>query len=80
MLIWKALELDVLPGEWESLPLTCINSLFREIPFSQDDRIHEYMQVSLLQGMITKGNFAGCFHSFLRVFERVFLQKSPISL
>ena len=24
----------------------------------------------------TKGNFAFCFHSFLQVFERVFLQKT----
>ena len=34
---------------------------------------------SLLLGRRTKENLARCFHSFLQVFERGFLQGSPMS-
>ena len=56
-----------------------MNNLFRAIPFSHEDKIHEHVQESLLLGRRTKGNLAWCFHSFLQVFERGFLQKSHIS-
>ena len=36
---------------------------------------NERIQESLLLGRRTKGNLAWCFHSFLQVFERGFLQK-----
>ena len=53
-----------------------INNLFRGIPFSQQDKIHEHIQVSLSLGRrAVKGNLACCFHSFLQVFKRGFLQK-----
>ena len=61
-------------GELESL-LPSINNLFRGIPFSQEDKIHEHIQVSLFLGRRTKGNLAWCFHSFLQVLGRGFLQK-----
>ena len=38
--------------------------------------MHEHIKVSLLLGRITKGHLAGCFHLFLRVFEKSFLQKT----
>ena len=41
--------------------------------------MHEHIQESSLLRRRTKGNFACCFHSFLQVFERGFLQKTPIS-
>ena len=37
--------------------------------------MHERILESLLLGRRTKGNLAWCFHSFLQVFERGFLQK-----
>ena len=37
--------------------------------------MHEHIQESLLLGRRTTGNLALCFHSFLQVFERGFLQK-----
>ena len=52
-----------------------VNNLFGGIPFSEEDKIHEHIQVSLLPGRTTKENLAWCFHSFLKVFERAFLQK-----
>ena len=52
-----------------------MNNLFRGIPFSQEDEALEHMQVPLLLGRRTKRNLACCFHSFLEVFERGFLQK-----
>ena len=52
-----------------------VNNLFRGIPFSHEDKIHEHIQELLLLGRRTKGNFACCFRSFLQVFERAFLQK-----
>ena len=55
------------------------NNLFWGIPSSHGDEIHEHIQESLLLGRRTKGNLAWCFHLFLQVFERGFLQKSPIS-
>ena len=39
------------------LPLI-VNNLFRGIPVSHEDKIHEHIQVSLLLGRRTKGNFA----------------------
>ena len=56
-----------------------VNNLLWGIPFSHEDKIHEHIQESLLLGRRTKGNLAWCFHSFLQVSERGFLQKSPIS-
>ena len=52
-----------------------VNNLFRGIPFSHGDKIHEHIHESLLRGRRTKGNLAGCIHSFLQVFERGYLQK-----
>ena len=37
--------------------------------------MYDLIQVSLLLGRRTEGNFACCFRSFLQVLERVFLQK-----
>ena len=37
--------------------------------------MHEHIQVSLLLGRRLKRNLAWCFHSFLHIFERGFLQK-----
>ena len=37
--------------------------------------MHEHIQESLSLERSTKGNLAWCFHSFLQVFERGFLQK-----
>ena len=56
-----------------------MNNLFRGIPFSHEDKIHEHIQESLLLGRRTKGILAWCFLSFLQVFEKGILQKSPIS-
>ena len=50
-------------------------NLFRGIQFSQEDKIHEHIQVSSLLGRRTKGDLAWFFHSFLQVLERGFLQK-----
>ena len=61
-------------GWLKSLPPS-VNNLFRGSPFSQEDKIYEHIQESLLVGRRTKGNFACCFRSFLQVFERGFLQK-----
>ena len=55
--------------------LPCVNNLFRGIPFSHEDKIHEHTQESFLLRRRTKGNFACCFCSFLQVFKRGFLQK-----
>ena len=52
-----------------------VNTLFRGISFSHEDKTHELIQESLLLGRRTKGNLALCFHSFLQVFEGGFLQK-----
>ena len=52
-----------------------MNNLFSGIPFSQEDQIHEHVQVSFVLGRRTKGNLTGRFDSFLQVFERGFLQK-----
>ena len=52
-----------------------MNNLFRGISFSREDNIHEHIQESLLLGRGTKGNLAWYFYSFLKVFERGFLQK-----
>ena len=59
-------------GGLKSLPPSVTN-LFRGIPFSYEDKIHEHIQESLLLGKKTKGNLARCFHSFF------FCRKSPIS-
>ena len=53
-----------------------MNYLLRRIPFSV---IYEHIQVSLLLGRITKGNLVCYFHSFLKVIERGFCRKAPIS-
>ena len=37
--------------------------------------MHEHIEESLLLGRRIKGNLAWCFHSFLHIFERGFLQK-----
>ena len=52
-----------------------VNNLFKGIPFSHEDNIHKHIQESLLLDGGTKGYLAWCFHSFLQVFERGFLQK-----
>ena len=59
---------------FKSLPPS-VNNLFRGIPFSHQDKIHEHIQELLLLGRRTKGNLAWCFHSFLQVFQRGFLEK-----
>ena len=46
-----------------------MNNLFKGISFSQEDKIHAHIQMSLLMGKGTKGNIACCFHSFLQVFQ-----------
>ena len=64
-------------SRFKSLP-PCVNNLFRGISFSDEDTIHEHIQEiqeSLLLGRRTKGNLAWCFHSFLLVSKRGFLQK-----
>ena len=61
-------------GGLKSLPL-CVDDLFRRIPFSHEDKIHEHIKESLLPGRRTKGDLACCFRSFLQIFERSFLQK-----
>ena len=55
-----------------------VNNLFKGIPFSHEDKIHENAQEPLLLGRRTKGNLTWCFHSFLQVFKRDFCRKSPI--
>ena len=57
-----------------------VNSFFRGIPFSHEDKIHEHIKESLLLGRRTKGNFACCFRPFFNVFERASGRKSPISM
>ena len=56
-----------------------VNYLFRGIPFSHEDKIHEHIQESLLLGRRTTGNFLCGFRSFLQVFERGFLQNISFS-
>ena len=58
----------------KSLPHS-VDNLFMGISFSHEDKIDEHTQQSLLLGRRTKGNFARCFCSFLKAFERGFLQK-----
>ena len=63
-------------GGWRVISLPpSVNNLCKGISFSHEDKIHEHVRESLLLGRRTKGNFACCFHSFLQVFERGFLQK-----
>ena len=52
-----------------------VKIFFRGIPFSHEDEIHEHIQESLLLGGRTKRSLARCFHSFLQVSERGFMQK-----
>ena len=52
-----------------------VKNLFRGIPFSHENKIHEHILESLLLGRRTKENFACSFRSFLQVFERGLLQK-----
>ena len=61
-------------GRLKSLP-PIVDNLFKEIPFSHEDKIHERIQGSLLLRRRTKVNFACCFGLFLQVFERANLQK-----
>ena len=68
----------------KSLPLTSYK-IFRGIPFSQEDKIHEHIQEALLLGKITKGNLGGQREIWLGVFSRfcrfskgAFGVKSPI--
>ena len=61
----------------KSLPPS-VNNLFRGIPFSHEDKMHEHIQESSLLGWRTKRNLAWCFHSFLQVFKKGFCRKSPI--
>ena len=63
-----------LPKEVEK-PSPCVNNLFRASPFYQEEKIHEHIQVSFVLRRRTKGNLAWCFHSFLQVFKRSFLEK-----
>ena len=57
----------------------CMNNFFTRIPLSQEDKIHEHIQVSLVLGRRTKGNLACCFHSFCRFSKRAFSRTSPTS-
>ena len=59
-------------GGLQSIPPS-VDNLFRAIPFSHEDEIHEHIKESLLPGWETKGNFV--FARFFQVFERGFLQK-----
>ena len=61
-------------GGLKSLPPS-LKNLFRGIPFSHEDNIHEHIQESLLLGRRAQQNLAWCFHSFLQVSENGFLQK-----
>ena len=55
-----------------------MNILFRGIPLSHKDKIHEYIQMLLLRGKRIKGgSLASYFNSFLQIFERGFLHKIP---
>ena len=65
-------------GGLKNLPPN-VNDLFRGIPFSHEDKVHEQIQESLLLRRRTKGNFSCCFRSFFQVFERGGCRKSPIS-
>ena len=56
-----------------------MNNIFKRIPFSQENKIHEHTQVSLLLGRTTKGNLVCCFHSCLQVSKGAFGLKSQIS-
>ena len=47
-----------------------VNNLFRGIPFSYEDKIHEDIQESLLLGRGAKGNFALCFHFIFAGFRK----------
>ena len=62
-------------GGSKKYPHYSINNLLRGIPFSQEDEIHEHIQVSVLLGRSTKETLACCFHSFLQDFERGLLRK-----
>ena len=57
-----------------------MKNLFRGIPFSQEDEIHEHIQMSIFLGRRAKGNLACCFHSSLQVVEWDFQRKSSIWL
>ena len=52
-----------------------MNNFFKGLPSSQENKILEHTQMSLLIRRSKKGNLACCFDSFLQVFERGFLQK-----
>ena len=56
-----------------------VNNLFRGIPFSHENKIHEHIQESLLLGRRKKGNFACFFARFCRFSKGPFCRKSPIS-
>ena len=43
--------------------------------FPKRNKIRERSQISRLLGRRAKGNLARCFHSFLHVFKKGFLQK-----
>ena len=56
-----------------------MSNLFRGIPYSQDDKIHVYIQVSLVLGTRTKGNLAWRFACFCKFSKGAFCRKSLIS-
>ena len=56
-----------------------MNKLFRGIPFSDEDKIHERIQESLLLGRRTKEILLAVFDRFCRFSKGAFCRKSPIS-
>ena len=78
------LALAILLGASESL-LPSINNLFKGIPFSQVDKIHEHIQVSSQLVRRTKGSLAFCFQSFFEGFRKglsteSLLEEGPIRI
>ena len=73
-----ALACAVFSGDLKSLSPR-MNNLFRWIPLSLEDRIHECIKVLLFPGIKTKRSLARCFHSFSRFSKGAICSKSPIS-
>ena len=56
-----------------------MNNLFRGIPFSHEDKIHEQIQESLLLEMEKREILLGVFTYFCMVSKGAFCRKSPVS-
>ena len=57
-----------------------MNNLFRGIPFSHEDKIHEHIQESLLLGGEQREILLAVFSRFCRFSKGAFCRKSPISM